>query len=158
MPLPWTSARPRQLAGGARVRRSSAVDREFATHLLGGTEELAAKWLRVDVETYRDWPEVLNEYMVDRVIAATYRAAAAKATRQSPSQYFRDPRNKAFIEQMLQRVALTAVLTNLLPQVPAQFARMGPVSDDDPAAPPRRRKRPTTPTTTSPPIAAAAAG
>lgn len=131
------------------------MDKSIVQHRLGGTPEKAARWLRIPVEVFIEWPEVLNPMMEDRALAAILKAEVAKATNQNQRQWFADVRNKYLLESMVDRISLAAIMANLMDPVPIEFAR--PAGDDDDGPKPLRRKRARAANSESPPASTAAA-
>jgi hypothetical protein len=103
-------------------RRANEMDKDYATLRLG-SEEAAARWLGISLAIYREWPLRLHRVMADRVYAAVLRRETAKAMGLTAKQFFADPRNEIFIESMIERIAIAAVVANLIEQAPPEYLR-----------------------------------
>lgn len=122
------------------------MDKDIASLRLGG-EEQAARWIGISAAVYKEWPARLHRVMTDRVYAAVIRRDTAKAMGLTAKQWFADPRNEIFIESMIDRISIAAVVTNLQGQVPHEFARaehsaeaVSSAGGSGPAAKSKRRK------------------
>jgi hypothetical protein len=101
----------------------SIMDKSYAIYRLGGSPESAARWLRLSIAAFAEWPEHLLPHQLDRVLAAILRRETAKALRVDVLTFFSDYRCELVLHSTIERVALSAVLANLQRPIPNSLRR-----------------------------------